>query len=160
MTIADKLRRLKAERGVSAAEMSEATGIAIQTLLDILDGKTRRPHERTIRRLALYFHVSPAHFLLDEEEGPAAELRDDIARLDDMFLALGHDPRLDKRLARLEGALGAGGGPLSPARRLELEEKYLKSERLELRLRGPLTAADRERLFELLDEVERLAGAE
>ena len=147
MTIADKLRRLKAERGVSAAEMSEATGIAIQTLLDILDGKTRRPHERTIRRLALYFHVSPAHFLLDEEEGPAAELRDDIARL-------------DKRLARLEGALGAGGGPLSPARRLELEEKYLKSERLELRLRGPLTAADRERLFELLDEVERLAGAE
>jgi transcriptional regulator with XRE-family HTH domain len=145
MTIADKLRRLKAERGVSAAEMSEATGIAIQTLLDILDGKTRRPHERTVRRLALYFHVSPAHFLLDEEEAPAAEVLDDITRL-------------DERLARLEGALGAGGGPLSPARRLELEGKYLDGERLELRLRGPLTAADRERLLELLDELERFVS--
>jgi len=147
MTIAAKLRRLKAERGVSAAEMSEATGIAIQTLLDILDGKTRRPHERTIRRLALYFHVSPAHFLLDEEEGPAAEIREDIIRL-------------DERLARLEGSLAAGAAaePLSPARRLQLEEKYLDGERLELRLRGPLTAADRERLLELLDELERFVS--
>jgi transcriptional regulator with XRE-family HTH domain len=147
MTIAAKLRRLKAERGVSAAEMSQATGIAIQTLLDILDGKTRRPHERTVRRLALYFHVSPAHFLLDEEESGAAEVRDDIARL-------------DERLARLEESLGAGGArePLSPERRVELEKKYLNGERLELRLRGPLTPADRERLLALLDEVDRLAS--
>jgi transcriptional regulator with XRE-family HTH domain len=144
MTVAAKLRRLKAERGVSAAEMSEATGVAIQTLLDILEGKTRRPHERTIRRLALYFHVSPAHFLLDEGE-PAAELRDDIARL-------------DERLARLEGSLRAGGEPLSPTRRLELEEKYLEGGKLEVRLRGPLTPADRERLLELLDELERLVS--
>ena len=150
MTIAAKLRRLKAERGVSAAEISQATGIAIQTLLDILEDKTRRPHERTIRRLALYFDLSPAYFLLPEEELPAeAPLRDEVARL-------------EARLERLEGSLAAGaaGEPLSPARRLELEEKYLKGERLELRLRGPLTAADRARLLALLDEVERLAGAE
>jgi transcriptional regulator with XRE-family HTH domain len=135
MTIAAKLRRLKAERGVSAAEMSEATGIAIQTLLDILDGKTRRPHERTVRHLALYFHVSPAYFLLGEEEGPPTEVRGDIARL-------------DERLARLEESLGVGeaGEPLSPARRLEL------------RLPGPLTRADRQRLLELLDELERLVS--
>jgi len=146
VTIAGKLRRLKAERGVSAAEMSEATGIAIQTLLDILDGKTRRPHERTIRRLALYFHVSPAHFLLDEEEGSRAELRDDIARL-------------NERLARLEGAVAtAASGPLSAARRLDLETKYLKGERIELRLAGPLSSADRERLLKLLDELERLVS--
>jgi transcriptional regulator with XRE-family HTH domain len=149
MTIAAKLRRLKAERGVSAAEMSQATGIAIQTLLDILEGKTRRPHERTVRRLALYFHVSPAHFLLDEEGDAAPGLRDDLARL-------------DERLGRVEKSLAAGppGGRLNPGRRAELEEKYLKGGRLELRLRGPLTAADRERLLELLDEVERLAGRE
>jgi transcriptional regulator with XRE-family HTH domain len=147
MTIAAKLRRLKAERGVSAAEMSEATGIAIQTLLDILDGKTRRPHERTIRRLALYFRVSPAHFLLDEGSDAPPELRDDITRL-------------NERLARLEESLGAAkaGGPLSPARRLGLEEKYLKGEHLELQLRGPLTPVDRERVLELLDELERLVS--
>lgn len=147
MTIAAKLRRLKAERGVSAAEMSEGTGIAIQTLLDILDGKTRRPHERTVRRLALYFHVSPAYFLLDEEGEAAPELRDDIARL-------------DERIGRLEESLGAAkaGEPLSPARRLELEEKYFEGEKLELRLRGPLTPADRERLLKLLDELERLVS--
>ena len=147
MTVAAKLRRLKAERGVSAAEMSEATGIAIQTLLDILDGKTRRPHERTIRRLALYFHVSPAYFLLDEEGEDAPELRDDIARL-------------DERVGRLEESLGAGktGVGLSAARRLELESKYLKGEKLGLRLSRPLSSADRERVLELLDELERLAS--
>lgn len=150
MTIADKLRRLKAERGVSAAEMSQATGIAIQTLLDILDGKTRRPHERTIRRLALYFDLSPAYFLLPEEELPAeAPLREEVARL-------------EARLDRLEGTLQAteGGGYLSAERRGELERKYLNGGRLTIELRVPLTAADRERLLELLDEVERLAGAE
>jgi transcriptional regulator with XRE-family HTH domain len=149
MTIAAKLRRLKAERGVSAAEMSDATGIAIQTLLDILDGKTRRPHERTIRRLALYFHVSPAYFLLDEEEGAAAEVRDEITRL-------------DERLSRLEESLGAEAArePLSPARRFEIEEKYLSGERLELRLPGQLTPRDRERLLEILDKLERFVSGE
>ncbi len=150
MTIAAKLRRLKAERGVSAAEMSQATGIAIQTLLDILGGKTRRPHERTVRRLALYFDLSPAYFLLPEEELPAeAPLREEVARL-------------EARLERLEGTLQAteGGGYLSAERRGELERKYLNGGRLTIELRGPLTAADRVRLLALLDEVERLAGAE
>jgi transcriptional regulator with XRE-family HTH domain len=149
MTIAAKLRRLKAERGVSAAEMSDATGVAIQTLLDILDGKTRRPHERTVRRLALYFHVSPAYFLLEDEEGAGAGagLEDEITRL-------------DERLSRLEESLGgdAAREPLSPARRLALEEKYLSGERLELRLPGQLTPRDRERLLEILDTLERFVS--
>jgi transcriptional regulator with XRE-family HTH domain len=150
MTLASKLRRLQAERGVSASEIAAGAGLALQTVLDLLAGRTQKPHERTVRRLALYFDLSPAYFLLPEEELPAeAPLREEVARL-------------EARLERLEGTLQAteGGGHLSAERRRELERKYLNGGRLTVELRGPLTEADRARLLALLDAVDRLVGGE
>jgi transcriptional regulator with XRE-family HTH domain len=149
MTLAEKLRRLKAERAVSASEIAHGAGVAIQTVLDLLEGRTLKPHERTVRRLALYFDVPPTHFLLPIDELPGeTPLREEIALM-------------GERLERLEEALSKSDtGPLTPKRKAELENKYFRGGRYLVELRGPLTEADRERLLELLDEVERLKNGE
>ena len=58
MDIKGVLKRLMDEQGVSIFEISKHSKISFQTIQNILDGKTKLPQAKTIRRLADYFRVT------------------------------------------------------------------------------------------------------
>lgn len=58
---ADMLRHLIEAKGVTQAEVARATGIAPQTISEILAGKRKVPHAR-LKVLAEFFGVGPAVF--------------------------------------------------------------------------------------------------
>ena len=59
----ENLRRLMAERGLSAKELMKRTGLDRRTIIGILAG-THRSHPRTINRLAKELGVSPDEFFV------------------------------------------------------------------------------------------------
>ncbi|NIT35165.1 MAG: helix-turn-helix domain-containing protein [candidate division Zixibacteria bacterium] len=77
------LTKLANRKGVSLPEISQETGISLQVLYNIRDGKTRRPQGRTIRRLADYFGITPAQLLGEEPLGiPNAETLSEVKHPD------------------------------------------------------------------------------
>jgi transcriptional regulator with XRE-family HTH domain len=60
----ENLRRLMAERDLTARQVAEASGVDQRTIKGILDG-TNKPHPRTIGRLAKGLKVSADEFFLD-----------------------------------------------------------------------------------------------
>jgi transcriptional regulator with XRE-family HTH domain len=67
MTIADKIKILRKERGLTLADLSQKSGISISFLSDMERGRTA-PSIKTINKIALFFNVPPASFLGDEYE--------------------------------------------------------------------------------------------
>lgn len=65
VTDADMLRHLIEAKGVTQAEVSRATGIAPQTICEILAGKRTIPRFK-IGKLARYFHVDPGVFSFEK----------------------------------------------------------------------------------------------
>jgi HTH-type transcriptional regulator/antitoxin HigA len=57
------------QKGVSQAEAARGAGIAESTISEVISGK-RQLTRKQIERLASYFHVSPAVFLSQSENGP------------------------------------------------------------------------------------------
>ncbi|MBI3270724.1 MAG: helix-turn-helix domain-containing protein [Planctomycetes bacterium] len=62
---AEMLAFLIEQKGVTQAEVSRATGMAVSTLCEILSGKRTVPRFK-IGKLAAYFHVSPAVFAFEK----------------------------------------------------------------------------------------------
>lgn len=62
---AEMLAFLIEQKGVTQAEVSRATGIALSTVCEILAGKRTVPRFK-IGKLAAYFHVSPAVFAFEK----------------------------------------------------------------------------------------------
>ncbi|OHB83795.1 MAG: hypothetical protein A2V98_19850 [Planctomycetes bacterium RBG_16_64_12] len=60
----DNLRRLMADRGLTAEQVAERSGVDRRTIKGILDG-TNKPHSRTIGRLAKGLGVSCDEFFVD-----------------------------------------------------------------------------------------------
>jgi transcriptional regulator with XRE-family HTH domain len=58
MSITGMLKRLMDEQGISIFEISKRSKISFQTIQNILEGKTKSPQAKTIRRLADYFRVT------------------------------------------------------------------------------------------------------
>ena len=84
MEIKDILRRLLLARGVEIAEVARAAGVSRQSLTNIVSGKTARPQNATVQKLAIYFDVSPEYLLYGEDEAPVndlANLRAEVAEL-------------------------------------------------------------------------------
>lgn len=65
LTDAEMLDHLMDAKGVKQVAVSRATGIAESTLSEVLRGK-RQLTRAQITKLAAYFHVGPAVFLLSE----------------------------------------------------------------------------------------------
>ncbi|MCA9103202.1 MAG: helix-turn-helix transcriptional regulator [Planctomycetales bacterium] len=63
--IAANVRRLMARDGLTVAELSRRTGLAQRTLKDVLAGGRRRPHARTLHRLASGLNVSVEDLLCE-----------------------------------------------------------------------------------------------
>jgi len=85
MNIKDILKRLLLQRGVEIAEVARTAGISRQSLTNIISGKTARPQNKTVQRLAKYFEVPPEYLLYgddDEQEPDIAELRHEVAELE------------------------------------------------------------------------------
>ncbi len=68
LTDADMLAHLLEARGATQAETARGAGIAESTLSEVLAGK-RRLTRAQIEKLAAYFHVKPAVFLPERENG-------------------------------------------------------------------------------------------
>jgi HTH-type transcriptional regulator/antitoxin HigA len=68
---AEMLEHLIEAKGVSQAQAAREAGIAESTLSELLSGK-RQLTRKQIERLASYFHVSPAVFLSQPDNGPKA----------------------------------------------------------------------------------------
>ena len=65
---AEMLEHLIEAKGVSQAEAARGAGIPESTISEVLSGK-RQLTRKQIERIAAYFHVSPAVFLPDNENG-------------------------------------------------------------------------------------------
>jgi transcriptional regulator with XRE-family HTH domain len=75
-TVADRLRRLRAERYVSQAELAEQSGVGAATIARIELGMVK-PRAGTVRKLAQALEVKPAELmtpaeLLDRRSGKDA----------------------------------------------------------------------------------------
>jgi transcriptional regulator with XRE-family HTH domain len=76
------LKQLLLARGVEVAELARETHIARQAIADILSGKTKRPQNKTVKRLAEYFDVTPEYLLGSDTRDPLTELRAQVAALE------------------------------------------------------------------------------
>jgi len=65
----EMLEFLIEQKGVGQAEAARGAGIAESTVSEVLSGK-RRLTRKQIEKLASYFHVSPAVFLSQPDNGP------------------------------------------------------------------------------------------
>lgn len=70
----DALRRERELRGYSLRELAERSGVTQDNIWKIEHGKTRRPHGRTLRRLADALGIEPRELMHDP--GRAAEVHD------------------------------------------------------------------------------------
>jgi transcriptional regulator with XRE-family HTH domain len=61
--IAANVRRLMARDGLTVAELAKRSGLAERTLKDVLASSRRRPHARTLHRLAAGLEVSVENLL-------------------------------------------------------------------------------------------------
>lgn len=59
-TLASKIERLQAEKGISLSQLSTLTGMSRQTLYRVK--KSKRPHMLTIHRLSKAFKVPVGYF--------------------------------------------------------------------------------------------------
>ena len=71
MTIQCRLDELILERGVTAIQISEATGIAESTLSELRTNKAKRIGKSTLNKLCAYFQCSVGELLVyvPDEEG-------------------------------------------------------------------------------------------
>jgi len=113
MEIKDILKQLLIAQGVEVAALARDTGIARQAIADILNGKTMRPQNKTLKRLAEYFNVAPSHLLAIDDTDPLTDIRAEVAEL--------------KR--RLNGAdLALNKVSLTDSQRQALRDKYIHNE--------------------------------
>ncbi len=61
-----ELRRLRQERALSLRELGEIAGLTQDNIWKIETGVTRRPHPKTIRKLADALGVAPLALLQEE----------------------------------------------------------------------------------------------
>lgn len=61
-TIAVKLQRYMAQRGLSPTELSRLSGVPLTTILSISKGDRKNPGIKTIEKLSAALRVSPNHF--------------------------------------------------------------------------------------------------
>jgi transcriptional regulator with XRE-family HTH domain len=66
-TTGEKLSRLRRGRGLTQAELSEASGVAQSTIAQIETGKRSRPHPGTLKKLAGALGADTAELLEDQE---------------------------------------------------------------------------------------------
>lgn len=71
-TTSEKLHELKEQAGLTAAQLSEQTGVPRSTLNKLLCGATHRPALQTMEKLARFFNV-PVRYLLDDHTLPEPE---------------------------------------------------------------------------------------
>ncbi|MDY3618368.1 helix-turn-helix domain-containing protein [Agathobaculum sp.] len=71
-TISEKLHELKAQAGLTTAQVSGQTGVPRSTLNKLLCGATHRPALQTMEKLARFFNV-PVRYLLDDHMLPEPE---------------------------------------------------------------------------------------
>ncbi len=64
-TTGEKLNRLRRSKGMTQAELSQASGVAQSTITHIESGKHERPHPGTLRKLARALGVEIADLLED-----------------------------------------------------------------------------------------------
>lgn len=144
MGINDILKQLLLARGVEVAALARETGIARQAIADILNGKTTRPQNKTVKRLAEYFDVTPNYLLGGVNADPLDDLRVKVAAL-------------EKRLNHAGPALNKIS--LDDGQRQYLHDKYVSKDVVSVAGRiDDLTPAALETLYKLLflwDEINR-----
>ncbi|MEQ8847120.1 helix-turn-helix transcriptional regulator [Botrimarina sp.] len=110
--IAHNVRRLMARDGLTYDDVVAATGLDARTLRGILHGK-KRPHAKTLRRLADGLGVGADELFLGEEGSASARL--DAASNPAIEQAVADHPGLFEdwsphEFAELASRVGAGGG--------------------------------------------------
>lgn len=75
-TLADNLRDFRSDAQMTVEGLSTASGVCVQTITDIESGRIRRPHARTVGRLAQALGVRAA----DLRNGSAAGHRNESER--------------------------------------------------------------------------------
>jgi transcriptional regulator with XRE-family HTH domain len=71
MTVADNIRRLLDESGMSASAASKKAGLPRDAISDILKGKSAHPRADTIAKIARAFEVDPGAILTGQVRRPA-----------------------------------------------------------------------------------------
>lgn len=67
LKVAEVMRRLMLERGLSVADVTAGTGLTANPVYDLLNNKIKSPRVDTIRRIARFFNISPSFLLYGEE---------------------------------------------------------------------------------------------
>lgn len=144
MGIKDILKQLLLAQGVEVAALARETGIARQAIADLISGKTTRPQNKTVKRLAEFFDVTPEYLLGEVNPDPLAELRAKVAAL-------------EKRANNAGPALNKVS--LDDGQRQYLHDKYVRNEVVSFASRiDDLTPNARETAYRLLflwDEIVR-----
>ena len=65
--IGEKLERMCREKGISFYALSAVSGVALTTIMHVVDGSTRTPGIYTVMRLCRGLEISMADFLEDLE---------------------------------------------------------------------------------------------
>lgn len=60
MNLSEILNSLIIWTDINVTELAEATGVSRGTIYNIVNGKVKRVHNRTVERLARYFGITPA----------------------------------------------------------------------------------------------------